>query len=301
MFSLRRSGYEVLHADSLSAARAAMAEVGWDLLLLDRRLPDGDGIELCEEVRSARPHSYILILTGESTPEAKLAGFGCGADDYVTKPFQVDELLARVRAGLRIVDLQKALLASNRRLEELSKTDALTGIRNRRSLEQELQTRFEHARRYQRPMSVVMVDVDHFKTVNDRFGHPAGDTVLRCVARVLERATRQSDAVARFGGEEFVVILPETPLFEALQFAEKIRASVAAEAADLSCAPERVTVSLGVASIPHSRFETAEAMLNAADQALYRAKNNGRNRVECERRRERVAPGVRKANEEMAV
>ena len=130
MLGLKRDGYEVSHAPTLGEARALLRQQNWDLLLLDRHLPDGDGVELCNEVRAQNPHGFILILTGDSTQEGKLTGFGCGADDYVTKPFQLEELIARVRAGRRIVDLQKALLASNQRLEELSRTDPLTGLQH---------------------------------------------------------------------------------------------------------------------------------------------------------------------------
>jgi two-component system cell cycle response regulator len=284
-FTLRRDGYAVHEAGSLDSGRVLLEAGTWDIVVLDRKLPDGDGIELCREVRAANPHAYILILTGESSAAAKLAGFGCGADDYVTKPFALDELLARVRAGARIVDLQKALMASNRRLEELSNTDPLTGISDRRSFDRELLARFEHSRRYNRPMSTVMIDIDLFKTINDTYGHPIGDSVLRCLAKILDRATRRSDVAARLGGEEFCVLLPETPLFEGLQFAEKIRATFAStEHPGGPEGPQRVTLSAGVAAIPNPRISDAAALIEAADQALYRAKKNGRNRVECERR-----------------
>jgi diguanylate cyclase (GGDEF)-like protein len=273
--SLRREGHSVRHVPSIEAARQLLTSTDWDILLLDRRLPDGDGVDLCRDIRQKNPHAYILILTGDATRESKLAGFDCGADDYVTKPFQMEELLARVRAGLRIVQLQKALLASNRQLEELSRTDALTGLRNRRSFDEELAMRFEYALRYGRPLTLVMIDIDHFKEVNDAFGHPVGDAVLQKVAEVLKRTTRRSDVVARFGGEEFAVLLPETPMREALQFAEKIRAAVAAE--DLGPGmPPRITISAGVAAISQS----PEDLVAAADAALYRAKRSGRNRVE---------------------
>jgi len=260
----------------LSVARDLIDSTDWDILLLDRRLPDGDGVNFCREIRKNSPHRYIILLTGDATQQSKLAGFDCGADDYVTKPFQMEELLARVRAGRRIVELQKALLASNRRLEELSRTDDLTGVGNRRFFDAELASRFEHAQRYGRPLTLVMIDIDHFKNVNDTFGHQAGDEVLQHVARVLQRNTRRSDFVARFGGEEFVVLLPETALLEGLQVAEKIRAAVPAENL-----PTRVTVSAGVAAIP-LQLDTPEELVAAADRALYRAKEKGRNRVEHE-------------------
>jgi two-component system cell cycle response regulator len=279
---LERAGYRVRHAASIASARELLRTEGWELALLDRQLPDGDGLDLCRELRTSSPHGYILMFTGMTSDEAKLEGFERGADDYVSKGTQLDEVLARVRAGLRIVTLQNALLESNKRLEELSLTDALTGIANRRAFDARLALVFEHARRYERPLSLVLVDVDHFKTINDERGHSSGDEVLRCVAKRIAAGTRATDFAARIGGEEFAILLPETPLFEAMQFCEKIRASIAAEPMD----GFRVTVSLGVANVPHSRVPAQLDLFTAADAALYRAKANGRNRVEMERRRE---------------
>jgi two-component system cell cycle response regulator len=283
---LRRGGYNVRVAGSLAEARRHLADPFLsDLILLDRQLPDGDGVTLCQEVRSRNPHAYILMLTAQSSSAAKLEGFGCGADDYVTKPFQAEELLARIRAGLRIVALQKALLDSNRKLQELSNTDALTGLRNRRFFEQVFPTMFEQARRYWRPLSLAMVDIDHFKAVNDAYGHAAGDTVLKKVAGSIAACTRKSDVVARIGGEEFAIVLPETPLFESLKVAEKIRANVAALETKFEGVTIRAHCSIGVANVPSSRFARQELMVAAADNALYEAKRNGRNRVEMKGRR----------------
>lgn len=278
---LRRAGYEIEEAASIGEARQEIARRNWDVAVLDRRLPDGDGLELCVELRSGFPHGYILMLTGESSGEAKLEGFQRGADDYVTKPFQVDELVARVRAGTRIVELQKALIEKNRQLAELSRTDGLTGLRNRRAFDERVREAFTHAVRYGRPLSMAIVDVDLFKSINDMSGHGAGDNVLRCVASRLQACTRAADFVARIGGEEFVILLPETPLFESMQVGEKVRASIAAT----PIAGQRVTVSIGIASFPHSHVQTIDELYRASDQALYRAKTNGRNRVEVERRR----------------
>ncbi|HEX9982627.1 MAG TPA: diguanylate cyclase [Thermoanaerobaculia bacterium] len=282
---LRRAGYGVLEAGTLGAARELVKSNLWDLAILDRNLPDGDGASFCRELREQFPHTYLMILTGESSEEAKLQGFELGADDYVTKPFPPQELLARIRAGLRIVELQKALLDSNRQLEELSLTDGLTSLRNRRAFEQQLGQTFEHARRYTRPLSIAVVDIDHFKQVNDMYGHQAGDCVLRAVAQVLDHGTRQTDFVARVGGEEFAILLPETQLFEAMQFGEKIRAAVEGATVRMAETAHRVTVSVGIASIPHSDVKDVTELYDAADQALYRAKNRGRNRVEIEKRK----------------
>ncbi len=279
---LKRAGYSVRRAGTIAAARELVRTTEWDLAILDRRLPDGDGLDLCRELRKTAPHAYLLMLTGEKTPEAKLEGFEHGADDYVTKPFEIEELIARIRAGARIVRLQQALLDSNRRLEELSITDSLTGLRNRRAFDERLTDAFSHARRYDRPLSLVVLDVDHFKSINDTHGHAVGDLVLREVAERIAKCSRASDFVARIGGEEFAVVLPETPLFEAMQFAEKIRAHIASQ----TIAGLHVTVSLGVANAMHSRVTGTQELFDAADQALYRAKANGRNRTEMERRRE---------------
>ena len=270
---LERAGYSVRTASTIARARE-LAQGSWDLVILDRHLPDGDGVDLCRELRAADPHAYIVMLTAASSDAAKLEGFACGADDYITKPAQIDELIARVRAGLRIVALQKQLL-------ELSQTDPLTALRNRRAFDERLDDAFEHSRRYERPLSLVILDVDHFKSVNDSYGHDAGDAVLRGVANIIAGGTRQTDFAARIGGEEFAILLPETPLFEALQFGEKLRSSIGA----LPVNGHSVTVSIGVANVPHSRIPSKGELFRAADQALYRAKMNGRNRVEIERRR----------------
>jgi two-component system cell cycle response regulator len=298
-FQLRRAGFALRKAMTLVEGRARLQDASCcDLILLDRRLPDGDGLTLCGEIRSRNPHAYILMLTGETSEAAKLEGFGCGADDYVTKPFQIQELLARIRAGLRIVELQKALLESNRKLEEMSNTDPLTSLRNRRFFERAYPTMFEHARRYERPLSVAMVDVDKFKGINDQFGHAAGDAVLKSVARTLANTTRKSDLIARLGGEEFAIVLPEIALFESLQFAEKIRTAIATSCVEFEGRLMNVTASVGIANVPHSKFDSAASLLEAADLALYRAKGNGRNRVEMERRRERVPVAKPMANGE---
>lgn len=292
---LTRRGYEVRVAESIAAARAELERWEPDLVLLDRQLPDGDGAELARALKQGDQAQcrYVLMLTAASSEQAKVDGFDSGADDYVTKPFAHGELLARVRAGLRIVELQKALVATNRRLELMSVTDSTTGARNRRWFDEELERSFQRAIRYDRPLSLVMIDIDHFKPVNDTYGHPAGDAVLRTVAERISGSLRGSDSLARIGGEEFSVILTETALFEAVQVAEKIRSVCCADPIDALSQPIRVTLSVGVAAIPHSKFERPGQLTWYADQALYRAKNGGRNRVELERRAEPWRPTAR--------
>jgi two-component system, cell cycle response regulator len=281
MRRLQNAAYTVATATTVEAAR----RVGdWDIAILDRHLPDGDGLELCEEFRSAYPHAYLIVLTGDDREESKLEAFTRGADDYVIKPASLSEVVARVRAGERIVALQK-------QLQELSMTDGLTSLRNRRAFDEQLPAALEHARRYERPLSLAVIDIDHFKSINDTFGHDAGDAILRGVAQIIASGTRQTDYVARVGGEEFAVLLPETALFDGLQFAEKLRSSIAASTIRVGENGHNVTISIGIANVPHSQVSDANELYRAADQALYRAKANGRNRVEMERRRTRL-PGV---------
>ena len=275
---LERAGCAVHALRTIAAARKTMAEADWDLVLLDRNLPDGDSLTLCRETRDSRPDGYIIIVTAAVSDSEKLRGFASGADDYITKPFNVEELLARVRAGLRIVSLQKTL-------RRQSVIDDLTQLRNRRGADEELTKHFAGAIRYQRPLALAVVDIDHFKSINDRFGHPAGDAVLRNVGALLREASRATDVVSRIGGEEFSVLLPETGLFEAVHFGEKIRALAAATPIDGT----PITMSVGIASLPHSHFTSSEELVFAADHALYRAKQSGRNRVESEKRTIRFA------------
>lgn len=265
-----------------------MALAPADLIILDRLLPDGDGIELAAELKSGpsplRPH--VLMLTGVTSESARVDGLENGADDYVTKPFAQQELLARVRAGLRNIELQKALLETNRRLELISTSDSITGVRNRRWFDQEIERAFESAIRYERALSLLVIDIDHFKEINDNYGHLAGDEILREMSSRLSSTLRASDSISRTGGEEFAIILPETGLFEAARVAEKLREVVVREPMNCGWEPVSITISVGVASIPHSQLPNPTQLAYYADQAMYRAKSRGRDRIEMERRSE---------------
>jgi two-component system cell cycle response regulator len=289
---LHRAGYETIECTTGAEAQAALRQQPWDLAILDRRLPEMDGLELAAELKgNAEFRSrYIIMLTGEDDQEDKVEGLDSGADDYITKPFQPRELLARIRAGERIVRLQKELLETNKRLELLSITDGLTKLNNHRYFQDELSRAFEESQRYGRPLSLAMIDLDFFKKVNDTYGHAVGDDVLKCAASLFKESARSTDLVARYGGEEFAVMMPETELADAGVFAEKIRSLVSAMPLDTQAGPIAVSVSIGVASVPHSRIPTAKELIIAADKALYRAKKNGRNQVQCENRREIRAP-----------
>ena len=285
---LKREGYEILECTTGEEARAALTTSAWDLAILDRKLPDMDGLELCQELKSKPGFRtrYIIMLTGEDEQEDKVQGLELGADDYITKPFQYPELLARVRAGKRIVDLQKELVETNRRLELLSITDGLTKLHNHRFFQDELARAFEESQRYGRPLSLAMIDIDFFKKVNDTYGHAVGDDVLKRVAQIYRDSVRSTDLVARYGGEEFAVMMPETDLEDAITFAEKIRSIIETTPIETQAGPLQATVSLGVASVPRSSIQSSKELIIAADKALYRAKKNGRNQVQAEKRRD---------------
>ncbi|HEX7830221.1 MAG TPA: diguanylate cyclase [Thermoanaerobaculia bacterium] len=285
---MHRAGYATLEYTTGDEARAALQKDPWDLAVLDRRLPDMDGVVLAHELKSNPDFRtrYVIMLTGEDEQADKVEGLELGADDYITKPFQYPELVARVRAGKRIVDLQKELLETNKRLELLSITDGLTKLHNHRYFQDELFRAFEESQRYQRPLSLAMIDIDFFKKINDTYGHAVGDDVLKRAAKLYRESVRSTDLVARYGGEEFAVMMPETALQDAITFAEKIRHLLESTPLETQAGPVTATISLGVASVPHSRIHSAKELIIAADRALYRAKKNGRNQVQAEKRRE---------------
>lgn len=283
---LHASNYAVIEATSGAEARQVLSEYPWDVVILDRRFPDVDGVDLCREIK-ANPDfmsRYVIMLTGENEESHKIEGLDLGADDYVTKPFRPPELLARIRAAKRIVDLQKDLMVKNKRLEQLSITDGLTQLYNHRYFQDEFARAFEQATRYERPLSVVIFDIDFFKKVNDTFGHAAGDQVLREVSRLFTESIRATDLAARYGGEEFAVLMPETTLEDAILFGEKVRKLVESTAVMTETGEVNPTISVGVANTPYTKVRSTRQLIECADKALYRAKRAGRNQVQAERR-----------------
>ena len=299
---LGEAGYETVLAGNAAEARVLGAQGEIDVVLLSVNLPDGDGFEVLSELRtmSALEGVSIAMLAGQRDTESLGRGLERGADDYLRKPMDRVELVARVAALTRLRRQIAELHRKNERLEELNAElervashDALTGLANRRYLETRLAEEVERVRRYRQPLAVLMLDVDHFKQVNDTHGHAAGDTVLRALGRVIGNSVRKVDLAARYGGEEIVVLAPSTGLAGALVMAERIRTAVATtrvEVTGLDGAPWvlQVTISLGVAAAqPEALGPVAELrcedLLRAADDAMYRAKQAGRNRVEAAR------------------
>jgi two-component system, cell cycle response regulator len=247
-----------------------------------------DGVSLANRLKQTPQlkSRYVVMLTGEDDQADKIEGLDLGADDYMTKPFHMPELIARIRAGLRIVALQNELIDANRRLAQLSITDGLTNLYNHRHFQDELAKHFTESMRYDRPLSLALIDIDFFKKVNDTWGHAVGDLVLKNVAAIFGDSIRHSDLAARYGGEEFGVIMPETEMEQAITFAEKIREIVEATPFETEETTVRVTVSIGISSVPHPTIKTPMALIEDADESLYRAKENGRNQVQAERRKQ---------------
>jgi two-component system cell cycle response regulator len=271
-----------LEADDGLQAFKSLAEHKPDVVVCDLVMPVFDGMKFLA-LRATRPelaHIPVIMLTAEKDSDRKAEILDRGASDYVTKPFNEKELLARVRVHLRVKVLQDQLREANTRLENLAVTDGLTGLFNRRHFDSMLVGEVQRSLRYKVPVSVVLVDIDHFKHVNDTYGHPMGDQVLRNLSRVIAGAVRTTDFVARFGGEELAVILTQTPLDGAFEFAERLRIRVAAAAHDYQGTAIFKTASFGVACFDGQGSPLSpEELLARADQALYRAKRGGRNRV----------------------
>jgi two-component system cell cycle response regulator len=287
---LVREGFDVRTAvDGKEAIKRVRTDPP-DLVLLDMVLPDMDGLEVLRIVKARTDDQFIpvIILSVKADLDSKVAGLRIGADDFLAKPFAEAELLARCAAMLRIKKLQDELRATQRKLEEQSITDGLTGLRNRRHFDERLHEEFGRAQRYSDPVSLIMLDLDHFKRVNDRYGHQTGDVVLRETSALIRASLRDPDIAARYGGEEFSVILPKTHVQGALAVAERIWRAIGAklfrhvlgEGPDVPPPVElRMTCSIGIAFFPSKDITSADLLVRYADEALYQAKRSGRNSI----------------------
>jgi diguanylate cyclase (GGDEF)-like protein len=281
---LTRWGYQpVIARDGNEAWDALQQPDGPQLAILDWMMPGLNGVDICRGVRAAarEPYVYILLLTARADARDLIEGMEAGADDYVTKPFQAHELRVRLRAGRRIVELQQQLLAAREALREQATRDGLTGLLNRNALLEVLRRELARASRECHPLSLLMVDLDHFKQINDTRGHAMGDAVLREGAHRMRDSVRGYDSVGRYGGEEFVIILPGCETASAVAQAERVRAAFANAPFVNGQHSMVVTCSLGVSSRDIASEGDAEALLREADLALYASKRAGRNRVEC--------------------
>ncbi len=272
---LESAGYEVRTGCDGREALALIEADCPDFVLTDWEMPCIDGPALCRRIRAMDlPHYvYVLFLTAKSSPGELVLGLEAGADDFLCKPVLREEMLARMCAGMRVVRLE-------RRLSQMANTDPLTGLLTQRAFFERLEQEWHRVRRHALPLSCVMVDVDYFKRINDTFGHPFGDGVLRAIGECLRESVRESDLVCRYGGEEFCILLPETDSRGATQWAERVRKRLAMLAFPAGERVVRVTGSFGTTEI-HADTQRAGQLVDQADQALLCAKQSGRDRVIC--------------------
>ena len=281
--TLRKWGYEVTVAcDGAEALEALQKGDAPALAILDWMMPGMTGPEVCRRIRqrAREPYIYILLLTSKSQKEDLIEGMDAGADDYITKPFDQHELQVRLRAGRRLAELQAELLAAREALREQATRDSLTRLWNRSAILDMLGRELSRSSRERTPIGVVIVDLDHFKSVNDSHGHLAGDAVLCEAARRMQGAIRQYDTIGRYGGEEFLILLPGCDEQSSFTQAERLRKQIAQAELSLNGAFLRLTASFGVTCAVPGEPWNQETLIRKADEALYMAKKLGRNRVE---------------------
>ena len=279
---LTKWGYDTIVArNGLEAWEFLRSPDAPRLAILDWMMPGMDGVEVCRRVRAEvhEPYIYILLLTARTEAQDLVDGMEAGADDYLTKPFNAHELRVRLRAGRRILDLQEQLLLTREALRIQATHDGLTGLLNRIAILDVLHNELARAARDSRPVAALMVDLDRFKDVNDTFGHLAGDHVLCEAGARMKAALRCYDAVGRYGGEEFLIVLPGCELPDAQAQAERIRRAIGEAPFGVNGGSLRVTCSLGVSCRPSRGHDDMDDLIRDADLALYQAKNAGRNQV----------------------
>jgi diguanylate cyclase (GGDEF)-like protein len=275
-------GYDVVLAeDGAQAWECLQGPEAPDMAILDWIMPEYTGPEVCRMLRSRKggKYTYVLLLTSKNQREDIVEGMGAGADDYIVKPFDKHEMEVRVRAGRRIVDLQAELMRAQEQLREQATRDALTGCWNRASILEILERELHRSRREQRPLGVAMIDLDHFKEINDTGGHAAGDSVLRHVVDCMTCSMRNYDAVGRYGGEEFLLVLPGCDEVNLRKQAERMRSALEGLRMPWEGKLLNITASFGLSHADPLAALGPQDLICAADQALYEAKRTGRNRV----------------------
>lgn len=283
---LRQWGHEVSALDDGEAAWDALIRGELpDVAILDWMMPKMDGLELCRRIRARpdSPYMYIIMLTGRADPTDFAAGFDAGADDYLSKPVNWGELEMRLRAAERIVDLQNELIAAREALRVQAMQDPLTKALNHGAILDALSRELDRSHREGRPLSIILADLDEFKKVNDDYGHLVGDHVLIEVTRRVRNCLRSYDAMGRYGGEEFLVVLPNTDPTQAADLAERIRLALSREPFKVGGNATTVTLSQGVTTWVDPHPIPTDLLIQSADRALYAVKNSGRNAVRCVR------------------
>jgi two-component system, cell cycle response regulator len=280
--SLQRAGYEVVTVNDGSRALAALdSDDPPRLALLDWMMPEKDGVEVCRAVRGGREraYTYLILLSSKEAKQDIVQGLEAGADDYLTKPYDEEELKARLRAGERILELEDRLVEARENMRFQATHDPLTALWNRGVIGELLSREIDRSRREKSCTVVMLCDVDHFKQVNDRYGHSTGDDVLKELAQRLQHSVRSYDMVGRFGGEEFLVILNKCDPCSAATRAENIRMAIGKKPFHTRSGPLDITISVGLALSSEFEQDSLEGILAATDAAMYTAKSAGRNCV----------------------
>ena len=280
LIHLAQADYEAKGVDSGEKAPQLMETWEPHLVLLDINMPGMDGFETLEFLRQKISYVSVIFVSGNNSPQDVVKGLNAGADDYVTKPFDTDELLARIRTQLRIKKLNDELREANSKLKQLADTDDLTGLYNMRSLYTKLNHEIERARRFHRCVGAIMMDMDHFKSINDNYDHIFGSFVLTEVGRIIQKNIRSIDMAARYGGDEFLILLTEIKLDDMRRFCQRLQKSIRKYVFKKDNASVQITSSIGFTlydSKMHKEDVDAHQLVKKADKALYEAKNSGRN------------------------
>ncbi len=278
---LSSEAYSLVFACDGAEALKVYEERSPSMVITDWMLPDSTGFELCQRIRSdtSRPYTYIIVMTSNTEKGNVVKGLESGADDYLTKPFDQAEMLARVGVGRRIIELNRELAAKSKRLEEAARTDSLTGLPNRRAIEEWAARQLRGAARHGFPLWVAIGDIDNFKSINDTFGHDAGDVVLRTFGDVMRKCTRASDICGRLGGDEFVLVMTHVESEYIEETVNRFREQFAVQSFPLVGKSVRATASFGVAGTVDNELCDFGSLFSKADQMLYESKRAGRNLV----------------------
>jgi two-component system cell cycle response regulator len=278
---LRANGYDVDPAGDGQDAVERVARGGVDLVLLDVMMPRMGGLEACRLIKGMTAESFlpVLLVTVKTDPASRVEGLKIGADDYVCKPFEEGELLARVHSMLRIKRLYDDMQHARAKLERVSVHDELTGLYNYRYLHTRLGEEFKRSERNHEALGCCVMDVDRLRSFNEKGGRPFGDSILRGTAEAIRRSVREADIVVRYGGDEFLILLPTTHFAGSVAVAERIWREIGARSWGAQGAEQRVSISMGISLFPSRDVRTKDALLKAAEGALHRAKRDGMNRI----------------------
>ena len=277
---LSTGGYEITLAENGRKGLQALQKRHFDLVITDLVMPEGSGAGIMDYLKKHCPETLLIVITGHASVESAINALRTGAYDYLIKPFRAEVVKRAVKRACERIELQQRLKIATRQLQVMAITDPLTNAYNKRYFKERLSEEFERTKRYALPLSCIMIDLDNFKHINDTYGHLEGDRALKNVSRVIKQSIRSSDFLARYGGDEFVLLLPQTPMDRACLLAERIQQAIHHSIFSSHKHFNRLSTSLGIATLPHPEVREEDDLIALADKALYKAKRNGRNRIE---------------------